>query len=130
MIIQTFITILVIFVAYYKFFGYSCSNERDCPDGLYCFEGTCVECLNTKTCETPHMFCSPTKQCEYHRPCYSTRDCKLKYKAKHGRCFNHSYCVQCVHNKDCKVGDMCLNNICVEKDPPALSVQLNSVNVS
>lgn len=81
--------------------GCPCSKDNDCPQGLFCRNGKCIECITNcpdgKVCN--NGFCV---ECSKNNPCPDGKICN-----------GLNQCVECINSSQCDGAD-CVNFKCVE----------------
>jgi hypothetical protein len=103
----------------------TCHFNTDCPGGLLCQNGLCLECLNNRQCgdevcnTTTHkcVACQSTSECSQPDKCdvkigrcvacLTGTDCGANMTCTFGQCFP-----QCVSDASCP-GQFCVNGACV-----------------
>jgi len=87
--------------------GGSCFLQKDCPDGMICATGSCVECKKDSQCPEP-LECIQNTCRGPEVACALQADCAI-----HGGTCGESFtCVDCSDDADCSLETHCLNQLC------------------
>ena len=124
----------------------NCSKDKDCKDGLHCFQKSCSECSEDSHCESFETCdggacilkdgmcntkddCTAGQICENNKctACESDAACGPDARCSNGACLDRGSCNE---DEDCADDEDCIDGTCQRAGrlaPPELTCSLDSV---